>query len=186
MTVSWLWGVLVAAGVLVGGAFSGIVGDELRGWLRRLPFGLLWIASRTTPPSQRAELLSHWRADIEAELRERHDRPITQLLFSVRFATGLVTHGYRVAKELRATRLAAATTATPEGRTIAVVAALIVYGVYDAHGRTRSRRPGSPFRRRRRFPGPGSSAGPTSRVEDQPPSLRRVDALRKAIGGGNT
>src|SRR5262249_50243539 len=52
------------------------------------------------PVSHRRELHADWIADLAEQLQDRTERPITRLVFGVKFAVSLVRGGRRVAVEL--------------------------------------------------------------------------------------
>lgn len=98
MNAIWV-GLGLLSGLVVAVAMS-LLGDEVKGWIGRVPYAILWVASRRVPPSHRAVLHGEWVADLAGALQDRSERPITRLLVGTRFAIGLVSGGRQVAIEL--------------------------------------------------------------------------------------
>jgi hypothetical protein len=73
--VNAAWIVLVFVGVFLGGIFASLVGDEIKGWVGRVPYAVLWVASRRVPASHRMELYEDWTADLAAQLQDKSERP---------------------------------------------------------------------------------------------------------------
>jgi hypothetical protein len=93
---------------LVANVAMSLLGDELKGWVGRVPNAILWIATRRVPSGHRDALRAEWTADLVHELRDRTERPLSRLLVSVRFASSLVLGGRRVALELGSLRTTSA------------------------------------------------------------------------------
>jgi hypothetical protein len=89
MKLLWVLFGSLASLVLLG--VTGLIGDEVKGWVIRLPHALLWVASRRVPASHRRSQYRDWNADLVAFLRdETSERPITRLLQGIAFAASLI------------------------------------------------------------------------------------------------
>lgn len=95
-----IWIVVVVGAVFLGSVLASLVGDEVKGWVGRVPYAVLWVASRRVPASHHKELYEDWIADLAAKLQDKSERPITRVVFGVRFAASLVRGGRQVAVEL--------------------------------------------------------------------------------------
>lgn len=86
----WLWPAVAASAVLVGSGVKDLRGDEVKGWIGRVPSAILRVASLRVPAAQRRDLHRYWVADLLAYLNERTDRPLARVLVGVRFSAGLI------------------------------------------------------------------------------------------------
>jgi ubiquitin-like protein Pup len=107
------WSYVVAAGAtvlifvlgVIVAAMMKLLSDEVRGWVGRIPFLLLWFAARRLPGSHRTDLYDDWKADLAAEMNKETERPVTRVWFGIKFAIGLIHKGRSVARELGTTRV---------------------------------------------------------------------------------
>jgi hypothetical protein len=99
-----IWAMVCVLAVFAGGVGANLLGEEVKGWVARIPFAILWLAARRVPPGLRATLRAEWRAELIHGLRDTSERPISRLILGVRFAAGLVVGGKRVALELGSLR----------------------------------------------------------------------------------
>jgi hypothetical protein len=88
---------------LVASAVGGMVQDEIRVRLTRIPYGVLRLAALLVPADQRDDLRAEWRAEVSAILAETKDVPFTGLLRVTWYALGLLVRGRAVARELDGT-----------------------------------------------------------------------------------
>lgn len=94
-------GWLAAAGsVIIVGVITSLVTQEATGWLDKVPGWLLRLARRRLPLSSRYALYDEWAAELDAALREMSGRPLSRLVFGIRYAAGLLRTGRRIAREL--------------------------------------------------------------------------------------
>ena len=104
MNLQWIvFGLIGLISGAFGAAVSSLLGDEVKGWLGKIPHALLWLAARRVPSSQRRQLHLDWEADLIAVLADKNDRPITRLLFGIGFSVSLIRGAKRVANELSGT-----------------------------------------------------------------------------------
>jgi hypothetical protein len=83
----WVIGLLAA---IVGLVVGDLVSEEVRGWLDRLPTGVLTLAARRVPPDRRAIHLATWAGELHEILKGAEARPILRLWRGTRFAAGLL------------------------------------------------------------------------------------------------
>ncbi len=88
---------------LVASAVGGMVQDEIRMRLTRIPYGVLRLAAFLVPPDQRDDLRTEWRAELSAIVEETKDVPFTGLLRATWYALGVLARGRAVARELDGT-----------------------------------------------------------------------------------
>jgi hypothetical protein len=94
--------VILLAG-LVASAVGGMVQDEIRTRLTRIPYGVLCLAALLVPANQRDDLRAEWRAEVSAIFEETKDVPFTGLVRATWYALGLLARGHAVARELDGT-----------------------------------------------------------------------------------
>src|SRR5689334_4745112 len=94
---------LGALAMLVAGAVGGMVRDEIRARLTRVPYGMLRLAALLVPADQRDDLHAEWRAEVFATFEETKDVPFTGLVRAAWYALGLLARGRAVARELDGT-----------------------------------------------------------------------------------
>jgi hypothetical protein len=94
---------LGALAMLVAGAVGGMVRDEIRARLTRIPHGVLHLAALLVPADQRDDLRAEWRAEVSATFEETKDVPFTGLVRATWYALGLLARGRAVARELDGT-----------------------------------------------------------------------------------
>jgi hypothetical protein len=83
----WVLGLLAA---IVGLVVGDLVSEEVRGWLDRLPTGVLALAARRLPSDRRAVHLATWAGELYEILKGAEARPILRLWRGTRFAAGLL------------------------------------------------------------------------------------------------
>jgi hypothetical protein len=93
---------MLSAGLLAG-AVSGMVQDEIRTRLTRVPYGILRLAARLLPAAQREDLRAEWRSEASAIFEETKEVPFTGLLRATWYALGLLARGRAVVRELDGT-----------------------------------------------------------------------------------
>lgn len=89
----------LAAAVTVG-ILTSLLTKEAEGWIDALPGWLLRLAQRRVPPSNRGTLYDEWAAELHIVLHGMEARPLSRLLFGIRYAVGLLLAARRVADEL--------------------------------------------------------------------------------------
>ena len=91
-------GFVVAALLL---ALSGLIGDEVRGWLEFVPRCILRLVAMRLPADQRRAIYNEeWLPELIYHLREAEGRPITRLVVGIGYATSLARGAGRVARAL--------------------------------------------------------------------------------------
>lgn len=95
-------GFVVAALLL---ALSGLIGDEVRGWLEFVPRCILRLVAMRLPADQRRAIYNEeWLPELIYHLREAEGRPITRLVVGIGYATSLARGAGRVARALNGVR----------------------------------------------------------------------------------
>ena len=89
-----------AGGVVIVGVITSLVTQEATGWLDKVPGWLLRLARRRLPLSSRDTLYDEWAAELHAALHGMDGRPLSRLVFGIRYAAGLLRTARRVAREL--------------------------------------------------------------------------------------
>src|SRR5262245_34844049 len=99
------WAVLTIVGALLLAALSGLVSDEIRGWLDRVPYLLLWLAARRLTDSTQRQAIYHdeWLPELTYALGEAESRPITRLILGIRFAAGILRSTRKISRNLQRT-----------------------------------------------------------------------------------
>lgn len=102
MATAYIIGGAIMGAIVAGvtGVVTGLAQDELKGWIGRLPFWLLRIATKRVPEDIRDSLREDWEAELHHLLRDKTDRPITRLVVGLRFSLGLVSGGAKAADEI--------------------------------------------------------------------------------------
>lgn len=86
-------------------ALSGLIGDEVRGQLERLPFGILWLVAGRLPADLRqAVYREEWRPDLIQHMQEADGRPITRLIVGIKYAADMARGAGKVGRELDGVR----------------------------------------------------------------------------------
>jgi hypothetical protein len=98
-----LWGFILFVAGLFLAAISGMIQDEIRTRLGRVPYALIRLAVSRVPQNLRAELGEEWRGELAAILKATEDVPVTGLASAVWFAVGLLIRGPAIARELTGT-----------------------------------------------------------------------------------
>jgi hypothetical protein len=89
-----------AGGVVVVGVITSLIAQEATGWLDKVPGWLLRLARRRLPLSNRDALYDEWAAELHAALHDMDGRPLSRLVFGIRYAAGLLRTARRIASEL--------------------------------------------------------------------------------------
>ena len=89
--------------MLVASAVGGMVRDEIRTRLTRIPYGVLRLAALLVPADQRDDLRAEWRAEVTAIFEKTKDVPFTGLVRAAWYVLGLLASGRAVARELDGT-----------------------------------------------------------------------------------
>lgn len=79
-----------AAITVFGGAIVSLLSKETESMLGAAPAALLKLAKRRAPVSIREELYEDWLADLYEAVNGTDDRPLTRLLFSLKFSWGIL------------------------------------------------------------------------------------------------
>jgi hypothetical protein len=105
MRPSWagLWSLIMFAVGLFLAAVSGMVQDEIRTRLGRVPYALIRLAVSRLPRDIRAELGDEWRSELAAILKAAEDVPVTGLVSAAWFAVGLLVRGTAISREFTGT-----------------------------------------------------------------------------------
>lgn len=91
--------VFIAATLLA--ALSGLIGDEVRGWLELAPRGLLRVAAMRLPVDRREAIYGEeWLPELLFIVRKVEGRPITRLVLGTWFAASMIRSAGRVARTL--------------------------------------------------------------------------------------
>ena len=85
---------------LAGAVFTGLAAQEIRGWLDAVPGVLLRLARRRLPPENRDTLYDEWAAELHIVLHRMKGRPLSRLVFGIRYAVGLLRTARCIADEL--------------------------------------------------------------------------------------
>jgi hypothetical protein len=120
--LAWMAGAVLALGAA---AVSGVVSDEFRARLDRIPYGLLRVAIGRLPQEVRADVGEEWRAELDHILHRAEAFPLTRLLLGTRFALGLLRAAPSVGKNLAGVRPAAEEAEPPRKRVMKRGAGLI-------------------------------------------------------------
>jgi hypothetical protein len=98
MTALWL---LVTGAVMfvAGAAGAKMIGDQVETILLRLPYRLLRLARRRAGLAHRDELYAEWVDDLDEATADRTGRPVSQLVFGIWFAVGVIVAAPLVARE---------------------------------------------------------------------------------------
>jgi hypothetical protein len=84
---------------------GGMISDEARGWLERIPYGLLRIAAMRLPACQREAIYcGEWLPELIFIMRKADGRPVTRLVIGARYATSMIRSARRVARSLAPVR----------------------------------------------------------------------------------
>jgi len=88
------------AAAIVVGVLTSLLTKEAEGWIDALPGWLLRLARRRLPASNRGTLYDEWAAELHTVLHGMEARPLSRLLFGIRYAAGLLLAARQVADEL--------------------------------------------------------------------------------------
>jgi hypothetical protein len=81
---------------------SGVVGDEIRGWLELIPRGILrLVALRVPADSRKAIYKEEWLPEVIFILRKAEGGPITRVVRATCFAVSLAGAAAEVDRDLR-------------------------------------------------------------------------------------
>jgi hypothetical protein len=93
-------GLLFVTAALIA-ALSGLIGDEVRGWLELAPRGMLRLAAIRLPAGQRRAIYDEeWLPELLSILRGAEDRPITRLIVGTRFSLSIARGAGRIGRTL--------------------------------------------------------------------------------------
>jgi hypothetical protein len=95
--LAWMAGTCLTLGAA---AVSGIVSDEFRARLDRIPYGLLRTAIGRLPQDVHADVGEEWRTELDHILHRAEAFPLTRLLLGIRFALGLLRAAPVIGKDL--------------------------------------------------------------------------------------
>ncbi len=110
--LDWLAGIVTALSLAV---LSGLIREETRARLDRIPYALLVLAIRRLPAELCPDVGEEWHAELEHILHCVEAYPLTRLIYSVRFTIGLLRAAPRIGNDLISTRaLTPADEADPE------------------------------------------------------------------------
>jgi hypothetical protein len=85
------WGVLLFTGGCLVAVLSGLIKDEIRGWLDLVPYGILRLAALLLESGQRKTIYEdEWIPELYHILRKADTRPISRLFVGIHFAFGLL------------------------------------------------------------------------------------------------
>jgi hypothetical protein len=86
-------------------ALSGLIGDEMRGWLELAPRGLLRLVAIQLPASDREAIYDEeWLPELLFILRKAEGRPITRLILGTWYAVSMIRSAGRVGRTLAGAR----------------------------------------------------------------------------------
>jgi hypothetical protein len=89
----------IAAALLA--AVSGLIGDEVRGWLELAPRGVLRLVALRLPKDQRPAIYAEeWLPELLFILRKAEGRPVTRLVAGTWFAVSMIRSAGRVGRTL--------------------------------------------------------------------------------------
>src|SRR5262249_22605641 len=78
-----------------------VAGGQLRGWLELVPRALLRLAATRLPADQRQSIYNEeWLPELVHYLREAEGRPITRLIFGIRYAADMARGAGEVGRQL--------------------------------------------------------------------------------------
>jgi hypothetical protein len=84
---------------------SGLISDEVRGWLDRVPLGILWLVALRLPVGLRQVVYrEEWLPDLIEHLQKADGRPITRLIFGIGYAADMARGAGKVGRELDGVR----------------------------------------------------------------------------------
>lgn len=111
----YLWAALVLVASTSAAVVAGLVNDELRGWLERLPHGILRLAAGRLSTAERSALYeAEWLPELSYILKAAGERPITRLVLGTKFSVGILLASRRIERSLAGGALQRATTALLE------------------------------------------------------------------------
>jgi hypothetical protein len=97
--------VLVFIAAVLLAALSGLIGDEVRGWLELVPRGILRLVAMRLPASLRQAVYNEeWLPELIFILRNAAGRPITRLITGTWYAVSMIRSAGRVSRSLRRLR----------------------------------------------------------------------------------
>ena len=103
---AWLWFVLLFAGSSLLAAINSMISQEIRGWSRLVPYGILWLAAiLLLEPGQREAIYrDEWRSELEHIMSHAEERPITWLIIGTKYSLGLLVAAPCIARRLSRVR----------------------------------------------------------------------------------
>jgi hypothetical protein len=81
-------------------ALGGMLQEEARTRLSRIPFALIRLASSRLPSELRCDLAAEWKAELEYLLADTDGLPVTRLLRGIRYSAGLLASAPAIADGL--------------------------------------------------------------------------------------
>ena len=88
---------------LAGAVLTGLAAQEIGGWLDAVPSLLLRLARRRLPAGNQDTLYEEWAAELHIAMHGMEGRPLSRLVFGIRYTAGLLRTAPR-ADELGPTR----------------------------------------------------------------------------------
>ena len=103
---AWLWFVLLFAGSTLLAVVHSVISQEISGWLRLVPYGILWLAAvLLLEPGQRDAIYrDEWRPELEHIMSHAETRPITWLIIGTKYSLGLLVVAPCIARRLHRVR----------------------------------------------------------------------------------
>lgn len=93
--------ILALMALVVLGALNDLAKDEIRGWIGRVPYGLLRLAQRRLPAELREAVYDEeWMPELTHILKRSEGVPITRVIRSTWFAFGLLCNARPITDEL--------------------------------------------------------------------------------------
>jgi hypothetical protein len=93
-----------AGGVIIVAVITSLVTQEATGWLDMVPGWLLRLARCRLPLNIRYAVYDEWAAELDTALHHMGGRPLSRLVFGIRYAAGLLRTARRIASELGSVR----------------------------------------------------------------------------------
>ena len=86
-------------------AGTGLIVNELCGWLELVPRGILRLAAMRLPADLRQTIYKEeWLPELLCHLREAEGRPITRLIVGIKYAADMIRGARSVGRELEGVR----------------------------------------------------------------------------------
>jgi signal transduction histidine kinase len=91
MTV--IWAAVLGVIAILGGVAIGMVREEVRARVERLPYSIVRLAGRRLPTSLRQDCTDEWLAELQFIVRHTNGLPVSQLMRGISFAVSLLLVG---------------------------------------------------------------------------------------------